>query len=468
MKYVGVKTTGELRLHEVKEPQTDEIYMAVEDDKLGAVPIRPYEFVKWDGKQWVKVPDVQLVTTLDISAGTSQDNPLMNAASTERMINAMKPINANTLRFEFSKKDYDPVAAGVGSAGTWTKLGSPTLNIWDWTNTNTDWHKSFEGAFPDEDNKVSVISAGDTSSVTVFEKMFAGIYNGAPESGSSYSLVTRNNIVECVGFNISNATDVRYMFIGSALKHGNFDLSHAEIVTAFYADTYIEKIGDIDCSSAEYIGMLFCRCSKLLDVGSIKVSSACQKAPGVFAYCSLLEHFVGLIGDTSNIYIYQTVCQSCYNLKQVDIPFDFSSVTQANCAGAFNGCRALPKTAFINLTDKVTNLQAFLSANYVTSEIPIDEMDTSNVTSFSRSFENMRTIDKIPDLDVSKATNVERMFRYCYNVKYGILEMYNKLLARGASITNHANCFTDCGRDTPEGRAALAQIPASWGGTAAG
>lgn len=67
MKYVGVKTTGELRLHEVKEPQTDEIYMAVEDDKLGAVPIRPYEFVKWDGKQWVKVPNVQLATTLDIS-----------------------------------------------------------------------------------------------------------------------------------------------------------------------------------------------------------------------------------------------------------------------------------------------------------------------------------------------------------------------------------------------------------------
>jgi len=65
MKYVGVKTTGELRLHEVGEPLTDEIYMAVEDDKLGAVPIRPYEFAKWDGTKWVKVPNVQLMTTLD-------------------------------------------------------------------------------------------------------------------------------------------------------------------------------------------------------------------------------------------------------------------------------------------------------------------------------------------------------------------------------------------------------------------
>lgn len=66
MKYVGVKTTGELKLHEVKEPQTDEIYMAVEDTKLGAVPIRPYEFAKWDGQKWIKVDNVELATTLDI------------------------------------------------------------------------------------------------------------------------------------------------------------------------------------------------------------------------------------------------------------------------------------------------------------------------------------------------------------------------------------------------------------------
>ena len=91
MKYVGVKTTGELKLHEVKEPQTDEIYMAVEDTKLGAVPIRPYEFVKWDGTKWVKVDNVELATTLDIKDvedefaaiipdGASEENKLATAA----------------------------------------------------------------------------------------------------------------------------------------------------------------------------------------------------------------------------------------------------------------------------------------------------------------------------------------------------------------------------------------------------
>ena len=65
MKYVGVKTTGELRLHETDEVQTDKLYMAVEDTKVGASPIKPYQFVKWDGAKWVKVNNVELATTLD-------------------------------------------------------------------------------------------------------------------------------------------------------------------------------------------------------------------------------------------------------------------------------------------------------------------------------------------------------------------------------------------------------------------
>ncbi|MBQ2437211.1 MAG: hypothetical protein II265_03880, partial [Clostridia bacterium] len=59
----------------------------------------------------------------------SKGNPLMTAEDTERMIDSMKPIDTMTLRFEFSKKDYSPVVAGIGSAGTWTKVDSPTLNV---------------------------------------------------------------------------------------------------------------------------------------------------------------------------------------------------------------------------------------------------------------------------------------------------------------------------------------------------
>ena len=49
----------------------------------------------------------------------------------------LAPCAAMTLRFKFSKSGYDPVNAGVGSAGTWNHLID---DVWDWTNTNADWH----------------------------------------------------------------------------------------------------------------------------------------------------------------------------------------------------------------------------------------------------------------------------------------------------------------------------------------
>jgi hypothetical protein len=147
-----------------------------------------------------------------VPTGTSEENPLMNAEDVERMINAMKPIDDMTLRFDFSKKDYNPETAGVGSAGTWTKVASPTLNIWDWTNENTDWHESFKGAFPDADNEVRVIAAGDTSNVTSIKKMFAGNFTGNV-NGSNYSLTSRNNIVFCVPFNVNGCADFESCFV---------------------------------------------------------------------------------------------------------------------------------------------------------------------------------------------------------------------------------------------------------------
>ena len=111
----------------------------------------------------------------------------------EEMFLVNLPIAAKTLRFEFSKMDYDPTVAGVGSNGTWKKLVAKFHNVWDWTNEATDWSESFKGAFPDADNEVSVIAAGDTSSVTTINGMFAGIYTGTPQSG--YSLTKRNNLI---------------------------------------------------------------------------------------------------------------------------------------------------------------------------------------------------------------------------------------------------------------------------------
>jgi hypothetical protein len=99
-------------------------------------------------------------------------------------------------------------------------------------------------------------------------------------------------------------------------------------------------------------------------------------------------------------------------------------------------------------------------------EIPL--IDTSNCSDFNQMMNACYNVERIPNFDVSNATNVSQMCRSMYNAKYGILEMYNKLLARGSAITNHSNCFENCGIDTTEGRAARALIPKSWGGDAEG
>lgn len=326
MKYVGVKTTGELRLHEVKEPQTDEIYMAVEDDKLGAVPIRPYEFVKWDGKQWVKVPDVQLVTTLDISAGTSQDNPLMNAASTERMINTMKPINANTLRFEFGRPYYNPQTAGVGSSGTWTKVNSPNLNVWDWTKTGTSFKEAFKNAFKDPANPVALIAAGDTSAITNMSYMF-------------YNCTSLKSLVL---FNTAAVANMSVAFGG------------------------------------------------------------------------------------------------CTSLKNVPL-FDTSS--NRTMAWMFDGCTSLEE------------LPAF---------------NTWQVTAINSMCHGCTSLKGIPLIDTSAVTNANYAFQDCRKVEQGSLDLYQSLSTKPTPVTQHGDVFLNCGIDTPTGAAELAQIPASWGGTAAG
>ena len=163
MKYVGVKTTGELRLHEVKEPQTDEIYMAVEDTKVGASPIKPYQFVKWDGTKWVEVPDVQLATDLDVSeaigslegkipSDTSTTNKLVNESGLQDAIdNASESWSTGfTPKGESSVSDLNDLATQsngdsyiVTDSGTLTD-GTLAVVAGDqvaWDATNSVWYK---------------------------------------------------------------------------------------------------------------------------------------------------------------------------------------------------------------------------------------------------------------------------------------------------------------------------------------
>ena len=53
-------------------------------------------------------------------------------------------------------------------------------------------------------------------------------------------------------------------------------------------------------------------------------------------------------------------------------------------------------------------------------------------------------------------------FDSCVNVKAGALALYNQLISQPNQVTSHIGTFYNCGRDTVNGAAELAQIPSDW------
>lgn len=389
------------------------------------------------------------------------------AALGEESMMANLPIADSTLRFSFGKLDYDPTVAGVGSSGTWTKKNTKFTNVWDWTNEDTDWHEAFKGAFPDEDNPVEVIAAGDTSSVTNIAYMFSGeLTNYAYKA--AYRLTHRNNVVSCVPFDVSSCVNFEGVFEGSSLKdvvpfkyNPSLTYSGAEVFSVIFADTYIEKPVDLDFYGINAASSgLFARCTKLKKV-SLKGLYNFRCVDNTFwgtnsIYCPLEEfELIGGLNSTNLTLFFQ----NCRKLKKVSGLINTHALT--GCQGVFIQCYELEEPEF-NVTSS-NRVDYLFSSCWRAKSLPL--IDTSNTANFSYMMQRCYEVETIPDYDVSSATNVSHMCENMYKAKYGILEMYNKLVARGSAITNHTDCFKNCGRDTEEGRTALAQIPVSWGGT---
>lgn len=355
---------------------------------------------------------------------------------------------ANTLRFDFGDKNYDPTVAGVGTSGTWTKLSHPFNNIWDWTNTNTSWATAFgggsatnPGAFADyENNPVKVIAAGDTSSVTDFSRFFQNCYA----------------ITEVCPIDTSNATTVLLMF------------SHCENCS---------KFPDIDFSSA----------------------TASNGTAGVYQCCYKMKKGPSIVFPSDHSFSLQNFFMGCHNLEEVPL-YNTSQCTNMNAmfSAQYPSTGSLHSNDIMRLksvplfdTSNVTNMQQMFSdCTYLTS---IPDFNTSKVTSMDRmfniTFEDYKMhINKVPDFDYSacksfnrfmstnvciteipemnieaSVTNVGNMFKNCPNVKSGQKALYDKLSAI-STITNHKDCFKDCGINTLEGHYQLNQVPITWGG----
>ena len=163
---------------------------------------------------------------------------------------ASTKLPANTLRFLFSKSDYDPTVARVGSTGTWQKVDTAAANVWDWTRSGTTFANAFEDAFKSSDNLVSVIAAGDTSAITNMYHLF-------------YECTSLTSV--CL-FDTSAVTNMQSMFF-DCTSLTSVPLFNTSAVTnmsvMFQGCTSLTSVPLFDTSAVTNIGAMFQGCTKV-------------------------------------------------------------------------------------------------------------------------------------------------------------------------------------------------------------
>lgn len=353
------------------------------------------------------------------------------------------PPAANTLRFEFGNQSYSPVTAGVGSSGTWKRCEFMPGNVWDWTNSNTSWATAFggggadiPGAFADyEHNTVKVIAAGDTSSVTDFSRFFQNCYGitevcSIDTSEATNVFIMFSHCENCEKFpdmDFSNATDTRGVFQGCfemvSAPNIIFPTDHTYSLQNFFLNCVkLENVPLYDTSKCNNMSYMFCNDKNAPSKGNL------QRVP---------------LFNTSNVTTMKRMFQLCESL--IEVPkLDTSSVT--NMEGMFDGFFSFKPDGEMHLPS-------------------VPDFDYSSVTNFSDFMTKNVALHTIPEMNIeANVTRCDHMFKNCPNIKSGQKALYDTLSAIG-TITNHTGCFQNCGSDTEEGRAELAQIPESWGGT---
>lgn len=172
----------------------------------------------------------------------------------------------------------------------------------------------------------------------------------------------------------------------------------------------------------------------------------------------------------------------CSSLTKVAL-FDTSSVT--NMSYMFSRCTSLNDLPLFNTSNVTSMTQMFYKCSSLNAPIP--QFDMSNVTDTTAMFEDCTSLSSIPSFDLSAVTAMSTMFKNCtallyipytlnltsvvnmnsafYNcisVRYGSLDLYQRVSTQTTPPMYHSSTFYKCGSTTQSGAAELAQIPNDW------
>lgn len=136
--------------------------------------------------------------------------------------------------------------------------------------------------------------------------------------------------------------------------------------------------------------------------------------------------------------------------------FDTSNVTDMQAM--FDYCTSLSSVPHFN-TSNVTLMNSMFIGCHSLSSIPL--YDTSNVTEMENMCLECSSLSSIPLFNTTKVTNMNAAFDGCVSVQSGALALYQQASTQ-ANVPSHQYTFYDCGVNTVQGAAELAQIPSDW------
>lgn len=152
------------------------------------------------------------------------------------------------------------------------------------------------------------------------------------------------------------------------------------------------------------------------------------------------------------------------NLAGLSVP-NTTSLNSAFKPGSGNQYSYFTNVGPIVTTSALTDVeQMFYRATGLTETPYFETSGVVNMKSFFYSNTSLKTISLF---HTDSVTNIDTAFSGCSAVEGGALALYNQMSTQASVPNSHTRTFFNCGGNTVTGKAELAQIPTSWGGTMA-
>lgn len=403
--------------------------------------------------------------------------------------------------FTIRLKYWQTPSQSLFKKGTATFVSSAPRNrtVWDLTYNDPDWSNLLSGHYYLEE----VIGA-NTKGVTSMSGMFMACTSLSDQVEPGYYTAG------IALFDTSDVVNMDYMFADNtsfpfpSFQGPSFSalpLYNTENVSSmkgmFKGGGIYGEFPSLNTKNVVNMDYMFADCDSLSAVSLFNTENV-SSMRGMFARCRGYEvgarRDTGLTGipllNTTKVVDMGEMFEGCRDLSSIPL-LDTKNVSST--FDMFNGCSSLSSVPQLNLT-AVKDASLMFAACYSLASVPsftlpsishtagdgVTDMFTNcysltsvgtlslpTVTGAVRLFQNCSALTAIPDVRFTKyqdmvtphITDIEGIFENCVNVETGITAFYQEY---SASVYYSDDAFKNCGINTVQGAAELAQIPDGW------